>query len=209
MYNPEEDIVPDELLAQSLALSNTVPPYRVYFEKDSGNILSITNEASVHYDCFVEFEFDIVKEFLNGASQSKDFQVTFIDQNTPRIVSKYEDDISAVFLTSVPLVAHWDSMFTIENYPLLKNWGFQIRNDQRELLKKYNLNTTLEIYVIDNRNMNFIYRTIKVSINDLVNTERKIENYQTDKEGDVANISVYVKQFFSSVGYQILYDTNS
>ena len=204
MYNPEEDIVPYELLAQSLALSTVVLPYRVYFNKDSGDILSITNEASAHYDCFVEFEFDIVKEFLNGTSQSKDFQVTFIDQTTPRIVSKYEDDIAAVFLTRAPLVTNWDSMLTIENYPTFKKWGFQICNDQRAILKKYNLNTTLEIYIIDKRNMNFIYRTIKVSINELIKKDREIVYYHSDKEGDIDNIAVYVKQFFSTVGYYII-----
>lgn len=204
MYNPEEDIIPYELLAQSLALSTVVQPYRVYFDKDSGDILSITNEESVVYDCFVEFEFDVIKDFLNGISQFKDFQITFIDQNTPRIISKYEDDIAAVFLTRAPLVTNWDSMFTIENYPTFKKWGFQIRTDQKEILKKYNLNTTLEIYVIDKRNMNFIYRTIKVSINELIKKDREIVYYHSDKEGDVENTVVFVKQFFSSVGHYII-----
>ena len=204
MYNPEEDIIPYELLAQSLALSTVVPPYRVYFDKDSGAILSITNEASTVYDCFVEFEFEVIKDFLNGINQFKDFQITFIDQNTPRIISKYEDDIAAVFLTRAPLVTNWDSMFTIENYPTFKKWGFQIRPDQKEILKKYNLNTTLEIYVIDKRNMNFIYRTIKVSINELIKKDREIVYYHSDKEGDVENTVVFVKQFFSSVGHYII-----
>ena len=204
MYNPEEDIIPYELLAQSLALSTVVLPYRVYFDKDSGDILSITNEESAVYDCFVEFEFDVIKDFLNGISQFKDFQITFIDQNTPRIISKYEDDIAAVFLTRAPLVTNWDSMFTIENYPTFKKWGFQIRTDQKEILKKYNLNTTLEIYVIDKRNMNFIYRTIKVSINELIKKDREIVYYHSDKEGDVENTVVFVKQFFSSVGHYII-----
>ena len=57
--------------------------------------------------------------------------------------------------------------------------------------------------------MNFIYRTIKLSVNDLINKDRELVDYQLDKEGDIINISVYVKQFFSTVGYQILYDTNS
>jgi len=204
MYNPEEDVIPYELIAKSLALSTVVLPYRVYFDKDTGDILSVTNEASTQYDYFVEFEFDIVKDFLNGVSQFKDFQITFIDQNTPRIVSKYEDDITAVFLTQAPLVTNWDSMFTIENYPTFKKWGFQIRNDQREILKKYNLNTTLEIYVIDKRNMNFIYRTIKISINELIKKDREIVYYHSDKEGDINNTVVYVKQFFSSVGHYII-----
>jgi len=204
MYNPEEDIIPYELLAQSLALSTVVQPYRVYFDKDSGDILSVTNETSTVYNCFVEFEFDVIKDFLNGISQFKDFQITFIDQNTPRIISKYEDDIAAVFLTRAPLVTNWDSMFTIENYPTFKKWGFQIRTDQKEILKKYNLNTTLEIYVIDKRNMNFIYRTIKVSINELIKKDREIVYYHSDKEGDVENTVVFVKQFFSSVGHYII-----
>lgn len=203
MYNPEEDIIPPELLAQSLALSTNISLYRVYFDKDTGDILSITNEPSSIYECFVEFEFDIVKELLNGSSRVNDFQITFIDQNTPKIVSNYEDDLTTVFLTRAPIVTNWDSMFTIENYLSLKQWGFQIRPDQKEILKKYNLNTTLEIYVTDKHNMNFIYRTIKVSINELIKKDKEMIDYSSDKEGDVANTAVYVKQFFSTVGHVI------
>lgn len=204
MYNPEEDIIPYELLAESLALSTSAPPYRVYFDKDTGDILSVTNEPSLIHNCFVEFEFDVVKDFLNANSNFKDFQVTFIDQNTPKIISKYEDDIHAVFLTRAPFVNNWDSMFTIENYPTFKKWGFHIRADQKEILKKYNLNTTLEVYVIDKSNMNFIYRTIKISINELIKKDREIVYYHSDKEGDIDNIVIYVKQFFSTVGYYII-----
>jgi len=78
MYNPEEDVIPYELIAKSLALSTVVPPYRVYFDKDTGDILSVTNEASTQYDYFVEFEFDIVKDFLNGVSQFKDFKLLLL-----------------------------------------------------------------------------------------------------------------------------------
>jgi len=209
MYNPEEDIIPPELLAQALALSNTSLVYRVYFDKDNGNLLSITNEENLTYSNFVEFEYDVVREFLVGKHQLAKYKIIFVDQNTPKIVSIHEDDSTGIFLTKVPKVNNWNSMFTIENYPLLKKWGFQVRPDQKKLLLKYNLNTSLEIYVVDNRNMNFIYRTIKLSVNDLINKDRDFIDYYLDKEGDVDNISVYVKQFFSTVGYQVLYDTNS
>lgn len=209
MYNIEEDIVPPELLAQSLAISSTPSIYRVYFDKDTGSILSVTNEESLVYDHFVEFEFNIVNDFLNSKHQLKDYIITFIDQSTPKIVSKYEDDIHSVVLMQVPSVNNWDSMFTIENYPIVKQWGFQVRPDQKEILEKYNINTSLEIYVVDKNNMNFVYRTIKILVNDLIKKDREIVCYLTDKEGDISNIAVYVKHFFASVGYQILYDTNS
>lgn len=209
MYNPEEDIIPPELLAQALALSNPLRVYRVYFDKDNGNLLSITNEENQLYSNFVEFEYDVVREFLVGKHQLAKYKIVFVDQNTPKIVSIHEDESTGIFLTKVPAVDNWNSMFTIENYPLLKKWGFQVRSDQKKLLLKYNLNTSLEIYVVDNRNMNFIYRTIKLSVNDLISKDKDFIDYCLGKEGDVDNISVYVKQFFSTVGYQVLYDTNS
>lgn len=209
MYNPEEDIIPPELLAQALALSNPLRVYRVYFDKDNGNLLSITNEENQLYSNFVEFEYDVVREFLVGKHQLAKYKIVFVDQNTPKIISIHEDESTGIFLTKVPAVDNWNSMFTIENYPLLKKWGFQVRPDQKKLLLKYNLNTSLEIYVVDNRNMNFIYRTIKLSVNDLISKDKDFIDYCLDKEGDVDNISVYVKQFFSTVGYQVLYDTNS
>jgi hypothetical protein len=204
MYNPEEDIIPPELLAQALALSNVSLVYKVYFDKDNGNLLSITNEENLEYTNFVEFEYELVRDFLLGKYQLAKYKIIFVDQNTPKIVSKYEDTSTGVFLTKAQLVDNWDSMFTIENYPTFKKWGFHIRADQKILLSKYNLNTNIEIYIVDKHNMNFIYRTIKVSINELIKKEREIVYYHLDKEGDIDNTVVYVKQFFSSVGHYII-----
>lgn len=209
MYNPEEDIIPAELLAQAVSLSNISLIYRVYFDKDTGQLLAITNEENLSYSNFVELEYDAVREFLIGKNQLANYKIIFVDQNTPKIVVNSEDSSAGIFLINVPLVTNWDNMFTIENYPLLKKWGFQVRSDQKSILSKYNLNTSLEVYVVDKCNMNFIYRTIKLSMNELINKDRELIDYQLDKEGDVNNISIYVKQFFSTIGYQILYDTNS
>lgn len=204
MYNPEEDIIPPELLAQALALSNTSLVYRVYFDKDNGNLLSITNEENLDYTNYVEFEYELVRDFLLGKYQLAKYKIIFVDQNTPKIVSRFDDTSTGIFLTKVQPVDNWDSMFTIENYPTFKKWGFHIRADQKALLSKYNLNTTLEVYVVDKQNMNFVYRTIKISMNELIKKDREIVYYHSDKEGDIANTVVYVKQFFSTVGHYVI-----
>jgi len=166
--------------------------------------LSITNEENQLYSNFVEFEYDVVREFLVGKNQLSKYKIIFVDQNTPKIVSIHEEDSAGVFLNKVPAVDNWDSMFTIENYPTFKKWGFHIREDQKKILSKYNLNTNLEIYLVDKHNMNFIYRTIKISVNELIKKDREIIYYHSDKEGDTTNIMIYVKQFFSTVGYYII-----
>ena len=43
--------------------------YKVYFDKDNGNLLSITNEENLEYTNFVEFEYELVRDFLLGKYQ--------------------------------------------------------------------------------------------------------------------------------------------
>ncbi len=202
MDNIEDDIVPYELIAQSLALSNLPNTYRVYFDKETGDILSITNEENSSYTSFVEFEFDVVSDFLVGKKKFYNYTVAFIDQTTPKILLKGDtEDINTVSLVEPTDVSHWDSVCTIENYKLDKTWGVQLRPDQKLILKNHNLNTSFDIFVVDKNNLNFIFRTITVSLNDLINTDRVYVQHIYDIEQDPDQFRVFVKKFFSSVGY--------
>lgn len=202
MDNIEDDIVPYELIAQSLALSNLPNTYRVYFDKETGDILSITNEENSSYTSFVEFEFDVVSDFLVGKKKFYNYTVAFIDQTTPKILLKGDtEDINTVSLVEPTDVSHWDSVCTIENYKLDKTWGVQLRPDQKLILKNHNLNTSFDIFVVDKNNLNFIFRTITVSLNDLINTDRVYVEHIHDIEQDPNQFRVFVKKFFSSVGY--------
>jgi len=208
MYNPEEDIIPPELLAQALAISNVPVIYKVYFDKETGGILSITNEENIEFTNSIDVDYESVKSFLIGKKQLSNYKIIFADQTTPTIVSKTEGDVKIASVKQVPLVDNWDSMFTIENYPLLKQWGFQLRPDQRDTLQSHNLNTTFEIFVVDKNNNNMLIRGIKISLRDLINTDRLYVAHTSFRETSIEN-RIFVRNFFSTIGYQILYDTNS
>lgn len=208
MYNPEDDIIPYELLEQALMISKINPAYHVYYDKDSGNILSITNEIRQEFLNYFEVEYDLIKDFFNGKKLVSSYKVVFVDQTTPTIISKNDTDVNLINIDEVFIVNHWDSMFTIENYPLLKQWGFQLRPDQRQLLKNHNLNTTFEIFVVDENYNNLLIRSIKLLLNDLLNNDRIYVLHDTDRESSVKN-RIFVRKFFTTIGYQILYDTNS
>jgi hypothetical protein len=209
MYNPEEDVIPYELLADALAISNVVPLYKVYFDKDTGDIISISNEDNPDYTNSIDVEYDTIKEFLQGKHQSHLYKIMFVDQLTPIIVLKNSSDVNFIIIEEVPYVDHWDSMFTVENYPLLNKWGFQLSFDQKNILKTHNLNTSFEIFVVDKRNNSFLIRTIKLTLGELINLDRVYVDHISLKEKDVTSINIFVRKFFSTTGYQILYDTNS
>jgi hypothetical protein len=206
MYNPEDDIVPAELLTQSSNLSQNIPNcYKVYFDKDTGDILSITNEENANYLNFIEFEYADVSEFLTNKKNISHYKLTFVDINTPQLILKNSDDINTIILTEVPLVDNWDNVLTIENYVILKKWGIQLSLDRREIFKNYNLNTTFEIFIVDEANQNFIYRTLKVSLKELLETDRVYFLHESTYES-LSTLKIFVKKFFNSYGYQVLYD---
>jgi hypothetical protein len=208
MYNPEDDVIPYELLEKALMASRIVPMYNVYYDKDTGNILSIANESRDDLLNSFEVEYDIVKEFFNGKKLSSNYKVVFVDQTTPVIISKNDTDVNLIVIDEVPKVTHWDSMFTIENYPLLQQWGFQLRPDQQTILKQHNLNTVFEVFIVDKDYNNILVRSIKLILKDLLENDRIYVKHQVNKEADVDN-RIFVRKFFSTIGYQILYDTNS
>ena len=47
-----------------------------------------------------------------------------------------------------------------------------------------------------------------MSLNDLINTDRLYVAHASSKEANIEN-RIFVRKFFSTIGYQILYDTNS
>jgi hypothetical protein len=208
MYNPEEDIIPPELLEQALQSSQVSSLYKVYFDKDNGNILSITNEENQNFLNSIEIEYELVKGFFTGKQISSNYKVVFIDQTTPTIVSKNDVDVNIINIEEIPRVEHWDSMFTIENYPLQHQWGFQLRPDQRNILKEHNLNTAFEVFVVDKDHNNFLIRSLKILLKDIIDADRIYIQYESKKEENIEN-RIFVRKFFSTVGYQILYDTNS
>jgi hypothetical protein len=208
MYNPEEDIIPYELLEQALMISKTAPAYSVYYDKDTGHILSITNEPREDFLNSFEIEYDLIKEFFNGKKNSSNFKVVFVDQTTPVIISKNDTDVNLIIIDEVDKVDHWDSMFTIENYPLLEQWGFQLRPDQQAVLKQHNLNTAFEIFIVDKDYNNILIKSIKLFLKDLLENDRIYVKHEISKEADIEN-RIFVRKFFSTIGYQILYDTNS
>lgn len=207
MYNPEEDIVPYEMLQAALQVSNIPHLYRVYFDRDTGSILSISNEINSNYANSIEVEYDVVKEFFIGNRSINEYKIIFVDQTSPTIVHKHTDDVDIIMIEEVKKVNHWDSTFTVENYPLLKQWGFQLRPDQKEIFQKYNLNTLIEVFIVDPEDLNKLIRSIKIQLSELLYNDKFYVNYNSSHE--INESKIFVKKFFTTTGYQVLYDTES
>lgn len=136
------------------------------------------------------------------------YKVIFTDETTPNIVNKKVDDVDLINIEEVSLVDHWDSLFTVENYVLLKKWGFQLRPDQRKILKNHNLSTTFEVFIVDQNYSYQLIRTIKIPLYEVLNNDKFFVDYESEVESNEMN-RIFVKKFFKTIGYRVLYDTES
>lgn len=203
-----EKNIMDELIDYSLIAKNFPNTYFVYFNKENGDILSISNESNSNFSNFVQVDYNSVSDFLNGKQRLYNYKVSFVDLTTPKIVSKHIEDIDSVVLTELSSDENWDCMLTIENYPLLKKWGFYLREDQKDIFKNHNLNSSLEMFIVNKNNHNFLYRSIKVSLKNLLDNKKWYVDFKSNHETRHDKYKVIIKKFFTSVEYKVLYDTN-
>lgn len=208
MYNPEEDIIPAELIEQASANNNAPVIYKVYFANDTGVLLAISNEDLQQYTTSVELEYNVVRDFLLGKRRLEKYKIIFIDQTTPKIIPVNDIDAGISLIDEV-VNTDGNSMFTISNYPTLKHWVFKLHQSQKAVLRQHNLSTSFEVFVVDRDNRNFLFRTIKLPLQDLLDNEQVYVSHESLKETDDSNITVFVKKFFETTDYRVLYDTNS
>ena len=199
-----EGDVPTELLAQP----NQLTVHRVYFDKDTREVIAITNEEFLGYDTYFEMDSVEVTELLEKNSRLFDYQIVFETEGRPVLALKSNQDVIALFLKNIEEVDHWNYEFTIEKYPLLKQWGFQLRPDKKIKLKNTGTNISLDFFIVNNLNHNLIIRTITLNLQDLFSSEKLFMPFELASE-ELEDLRVYTKPFFKTYGFRILYDTDN
>jgi hypothetical protein len=201
----QEDIVPEELIRQALALSDLNQKYFVYFEEETGNILSVSNEYVNNSKNVVEFDLSDVSDFLNGFKNINRYRISLSNQNKPVIVSKLSDDkIIPNALVEIPLVKDWKSVFMVENHLYYKQWVFQVQPDYKSILQPFNLDYTINMFIVDKKSDNSLIRQIPIKMKNLTLNEKFIVPHEHRVESSPEKIKVYMKRFFTSSGLIIL-----
>jgi hypothetical protein len=196
--------IPIELIKESENLSRVNTIHRVYFDKDSGEILSISNEYNIEHLHYFDVESKDLEEVFGNTVK---YRVKFDAEDKPSIVLKSKEDISSQFLIKVDEIDNWDNELTVEQYPLLKKWGCQLREDKRSKFLTAGVNAKLEFYVVNPENKNYIIRTLSLNLLDLYHTERIYFPFFY-KEEENTSLEVYTKKFLKTVGFRRLYDTD-
>jgi hypothetical protein len=172
------------------------PKFFVYFNKDTGDIKSITNESTNNLDTYITLPYTQISEFVSGKKSIFDYRVILYSGEPTFVKNVY--DINSTLITEVPDKEEKDGIL-IENFTSLGEWRFSISESKKAQFEKYNLNSFIEIYIVDIDNFNYLYRTIKIQISELVKNNSFVVTHKTSLEKKSKRIKVLTNTSFSEI----------
>jgi len=183
--------------------------YRVYFELETGTIVSITNEILDRDDLSsIEVSFEEIESLVNGEESFFDRTVEF-DTRLKAYVLKQntiETDVYTVDDAVYKITSAEDA--DIQIIQDLKNtcWKFLISESLRNEMieKKVKLKTMLSFSVTEENNPNLLYRTIQVPFEQLVKEYYVVKDFLHEYEHHGKPVSVYTIKRFESYSYEVV-----
>jgi hypothetical protein len=191
MLNEELEIIKEAELVASFET-----PYRVYFDRDSGDIKSITNESIRGLDTYVELPYHEISDFVSGKKSIFDYRMVVLSGLPTFIKNIY--DINSTLLAEIPDKEEKDGII-IENFPTQRVWNFSISENKKSQFEKYNLNSIIDVYIVDADNYNFLYRTIKIPISELIKNGHIVVNHTSLIEKRTNKIRILTNTSFTEI----------
>lgn len=193
------ELTPEEVIE----LSYVQPPiqFYIYYEKKTGEIVSVSNELSLQKD-FIEVDEATAIPFLNGNIKFIEYVVAYTRNKENKLAlgitpvadylhglkNKIYEQIVDVTTTDNEFVVIWDS--------INKQWGFKLNTSiDTDLLKE------LVFFISLSKNADMLIRTIKIKTEDL--TQVVYVPFDTIYEHQIAQLLVSTKLIFGSYGLQI------
>lgn len=183
--------------------------YYVYYDKKSGEILSVTKEKSSKYEYGITISYDEVENFLNGTWHFRDYVVGYkrLANNKTALSIIPVDDQSFSFRNNVfewitetkketELVVEW-------NGPK-KEWQFYLGKKFKEKYEDNIFTPKLVFFVTLETDLDFLIRTIYVDMQDLVNRDKVVVPFDSNIENFLGKISIGSKLVFKSYGLKVI-----
>ena len=184
-----------------------IDEYRIYFDKETGNIYSITNELSDNNYDTIEVDFKEVERFLSGKDNFIFYRLEIDDEGAIKFVNKKESPVAfkSNIIEYIRVVEHNTATLQVTWTP--DAWIFNINDAFLKNPRSKSLNSKVNFFVTKENNINILIRNIQVQIKDLVNKEF-IVPFETEEETDIHDIAMFTLPFFESYGMTINYGTN-
>jgi hypothetical protein len=196
----DDTIITDEEIQKIVNSTKSNGLYKIYFDNNTGDILSITNEVNSAYSHYIEVPSTDIEDFLSGKLNYSTYKISYTSPTESKIVQKDAQHDDQRVLLQIPMLKSFIGALSIKNNIDTKQWAFKLNKEEKSYIKKYKINSKLEFYVTFLKNANFLIRTIKIDTIDLAYNDTVYIDHVTLTEQSLNKIKFYTKPFFKSYG---------
>jgi hypothetical protein len=185
------------------------PKFYIYYDKKTGEILCVSNEADSRFESGIESPFEDVENFLSGKWKFSDYQVGYNkDSKKVSILSLTNEYSGYVFKNTV---FEWITEGTVNPDCLVEwngaknEWNFFLSSDFK---RTYNtvLTPKLVFFVTLENDFDFLIRTIFISTQDLLQADCVTVPFESKSEYKIEKIAISSKLVFQSYGLRIKHE---
>jgi hypothetical protein len=196
----DDTIITDEEIQKIVNSTESNGLYKIYFDNNNGDILSITNEVNSAYSHYIEVPSTDVEDFLSGKVNYSTYKISYISPTESKVVQKDAQNDDQRVLLQIPVLKSFAGALSIKNNISTKQWAFKLNKEEKLHIKKYKINSQLEFHVTFLNNASFLIRTIKIDTIDLAYNDTVYIDHITLTEQSSTKIKFYTKPFFKSYG---------
>lgn len=172
--------------------------YKVYFQKDTGLILSISNIDQALKN-FFEVDYEDVEDFISGKKSTLSYKVVYnINTSSYKIIEKnsnaqsvVDDLIYKITPRDIYQVGVWKNHLT-------KSWSVSLSKEMKSKLEQVasRPNEILTFSITQHNNPNILHRFFTCSLYDLIDNDTVDFDFLSQDETDLSNFSVYTTRKF-------------
>lgn len=171
--------------------------YKVYFDKKTGQIQSITTKEKANLDTYFSTTLNEVEDFISGTKNLIDYKVVYDLKKSNYLIVHQNEKIVLDVDNLVHQIKSADSaQLIVTKNNKAKSWQFYIDN---QLTKQNNVNAsildeTLWFSITQKNNPNILYRHFTVSLKELTEKETIDIDFNSQEELDLSSYSVYTNR---------------
>ena len=192
------------------ALQFNIPhKYYIYYEKKTGEILSVSNEKNSSYEYGIEVDFDVAENFLSGKWKFRDYQVGYHkDSGKPTVLSLTNEFSGYNFNNKVFEWITDDNQSadcTVEWNLRDQVWNFSLSQSFKQEYKSI-LAPKLVFFVTLENDSDFLIRTIFIATQELLDSVCVTVPFESSFERDINKIAISSKLVFKNYRLKVVYE---
>jgi hypothetical protein len=186
-----------------------VPRCYVYYNKKTGEILSVTNRKDDAYEHGIEVEFNDIEKFLTGEWHFSDYQVGYHKGSSKTTILAITNEFSGytfknnlfewISESSEPAecIVEWNSKDQV--------WNFMLSKDFKSTYNTI-LSPKLVFFVTLENDPDFLIRTIFINTQDLFSMDCVTAPFESTFEKDISKISISSRIVFKNYKLRVVYE---